>query len=244
MTSSLAAASFVVLAELAAAYFYLYSLYKRPYFAWMALGWGANTAYVYAEALVGYPLTSNVRVILTGVNALSLLPFYLAAMDLRRRPVRARTYILGGIAVVLAASVLLLARSQDTEDWREPILLSVIAVLFAAPLVMLTQSFATSDATEILRILRNESEGDLSAVASRGTYGDLGDSAETSPEVRRILGWTQTLLVISCSVYALVQLCYPLAITSHWTLVPTYWIVFGLALLTKVLRICLPLEEL
>jgi len=81
--SSLFLVSVIVLAELTAAYAYLYSLYRRPYFGWMAIAWGLNTAYVYSETMLAPQAGRDLR-LLIGINALSILAFYIAAIDICR----------------------------------------------------------------------------------------------------------------------------------------------------------------
>jgi signal transduction histidine kinase len=243
--SSLATASFLILAELAAGYIYLHTLYRRPYFMWMALAWGFNAAYVYAEAVLTNSTPHVFRTLLVGVNAFSILAFYLALTDLHEPARRFARYALGGVTGAIGVGVVLLSRSSSMAPWGEPLVLSLIAVLYALPLLGLTQAFAVASTDDLLRALRNKTDYPMADSSSRRSdtarerrhFTISSDSMPiTRPDLLRLLNLTRGLMVVSCSVYALLQLSYPLLVfgtNAHYvTILTLFWVAF----LTKLVH--------
>jgi signal transduction histidine kinase len=244
--NELGATSIVILCGISAAYLYVYFLYHRRFFVYMALAWMVNTLYIWTETVVakqGDRPDFEAIVLLTVVSSVSTLFFLLALGDLVRSSAKVRWSVAGVLLLLLAVTTAIIAWPPITlEGWRVEILTGAASLVTAGALIALGAAFLLLPTPNILRLVRNDHESLYGLAAPEPVAGTALAATVAAPflsrapapvitdDVRHSLRSAKLLLSVTLITYGGLQVLYPfrswIVSQGHTYFISLFW--FGL----------------
>jgi len=233
--SALGFASYFTLALLAVGYFYLYSLHRAKYFAWVSLAWAITTIQVMAElsvARLSPPTIASIT--LNGVSAacFGVAIIYLHAQLGFSRATAVAQFLTSISVPVVIVSVRFFLWQLTARD--------IVLAASAVPQFLLACTFARLEPQAMLPVLRHRASTRRDTVTSPTsvtiTTSTIIDSdPQISSEVIHLLSGARNLLLASFVTYGFLQILYVLR--TDYRFPEWYAIVFAAALLIRGLHL-------
>lgn len=239
----LAAASIVILAGITGAYLYVYSLYRRRLFLYIACAWAVNLIYILIEAgtlAADHSFHVPRTIVASAATLFSTAFFTLALFDVLPLPSRRRWEVTWGLVMVVVTPAALAFRPPaPLANYRTEVGIVGIALVTAACLATLAVCFLRMPESRLLSILRNESlDAAIRRDASHNNemWAPVSGSTNSRPpstSVRRVLNTAKAIFAITFLIYAALQPFYPLKPLIDAVYPTAFGMLFWISLVAK-----------